>query len=344
MNTKGCSFIDAGINFEDDKVCDCCISHNDGRGLPLLIDNYNGEPIDWENLFEIKAKRIAAQKIKTIYECENCYHLTDYEFKQDKKISEFHFSHCRSCNAKCVYCSDKQGNHGVRYDVLPVIKDLIEKGYYKSGGEATMQGGEPTLMIHFEELIDLLASNGTSLRIHSSGIKFSPSIEKTLKNNVGKLVVSIDSSSRSTYLKIKQVDCFDLVCENIKKYALAAENSQNLIIKYIIIPRYNDNPAEIKSFFDLMKSLGVETVALDIECNYARKYNNENLSPHIYFLIDYFKYLVGKYNFDLKSYSFLSYVLQKRTVPTVTLFQDFHKFEKFLQGYVQADKNLDYKR
>ena len=103
MNAKGCSFIDAGINFEDDKVCDCCISHNDGRGLPLLIDNYNGEPIDWEYLFAIKAKRIAAQKIKTIHECENCYHLTDYEFKQDKKISEFHFSHCRSCNAKCVY-------------------------------------------------------------------------------------------------------------------------------------------------------------------------------------------------------------------------------------------------
>ena len=32
---------------------------------------------------------------------------------------------------------------------------LVEKGYYKAGGEATMQGGEPTLMQNFEELADL---------------------------------------------------------------------------------------------------------------------------------------------------------------------------------------------
>ena len=67
MNEKGCIFLENGIDFEADKVCDCCISHNDGRGLPLLIDNYNGEAIDWEKIFDIKQKRVEAQKQKTIY-------------------------------------------------------------------------------------------------------------------------------------------------------------------------------------------------------------------------------------------------------------------------------------
>lgn len=343
MNPKGCSFLDAGINFEDNKVCDCCISHGNERGLPVLIENYNGELIDWEKLFQIKAKRIEAQKKQTIYECENCYNLTDYVFKQEKKISELHFSHCRICSAKCIYCNEKQGNSGIKYDVYPVIKDLIDKGYYKSGGEATLQGGEPTMMIHFDELVDLLSSGGTKLKFHSNAIKFSETINKTLKNNDAKLVVSIDSSCKETYKKIKQVDEFDKVCENIKSYRVSAK-PENLIIKYLIVPGFNDNPLEIKNFFELMNALNIKTVALDLESLYARVYEYKNISPHIYFLTDYFQSLAKAYKFDLKIYSFLFYVLQNRSVPKAKYLKNFEKFEEFIDDNTQYYKNIEYKR
>ena len=182
MNNLGCCFLENGINFDLNTVTDCCIMHNDGRGLPVLIKDYNGEPIDWNKIFEIKAKRIEAQKEKTIYDCEGCYHLNDYKFTGEKKISEFHFSQCRICNAKCIYCSHEYSTLTLNYDTYPIIKDLIDKGFYKSGGEATLQGGEPTLMPHFDELVALFTEHGTKIRVHSSAIRYSNTVENALKN------------------------------------------------------------------------------------------------------------------------------------------------------------------
>ena len=92
MHNKGCIFLDEGINFDLNTVCDCCISHNDGRGLPILIENYHGEEIDWENLFATKAQRIKDFQKEIIFDCQGCYKIDDYTFNQTKKISEFTLS------------------------------------------------------------------------------------------------------------------------------------------------------------------------------------------------------------------------------------------------------------
>ena len=342
MNPKGCPFLEEGINFDLNEVNDCCIMHNDGRGLPVLLTDYHGELIDWEKLFEIKEKRISAQKEKTIYDCEGCYRLCDYQFKGERKISEFHFSHSRVCNAKCIYCSDEYSSGTTNYNTYPVIKDLIEKGYYKAGGEATMQGGEPTLMQNFEELADLFLQNGTILRVHTSAIKYSQKVADALKIEKGSVVISIDSATRETYKKIKQVDAFDLVCENIKNYVQASEN--NVIIKYVLVPGYNDNLKEIDAFFSLMKKLNVKKVAVDIEVQYAQKHENKNVSPHIYLLYDYFEYQSKKQKIELLTYSFLIYVLRNRKITKTRFLSNKFFFNLVLKHHNQKDKNVMYCR
>lgn len=345
MNKLGCIFLESGINFDLNTVCDCCISHNDGRGLPVLINDYHGDLIDWNKLFETKANRIKAQLESTIYDCEGCYHLSDYNFTNEKKISEFHFSHCRVCNAKCIYCSDEYSGGNLNYNTYPVIKDLIEKGFYKPGGEATFQGGEPTLMQNFDELVDLFITNGTIVRIHSSAIKYSSTVETALSQNKGSVVISLDSASRETYKQIKQVDAFDIVCENIKKYRIsAAQNAQNVIIKYIIIPGINDNIKEIDKFFKLMKKFDIRIIALDIEVQYARKYENKEVSPHIYLLYDYFEKHAAKYGIKLLVYSFLSYVIKNRNVKQSLFINNKFFFQLCLNKCNNKEKNIQYKR
>ena len=342
MNPKGCIFLEEGINFESNSVTDCCISHNDGRGLPVIFKDYNGEMIDWEKVFEIKAQRVNAQKKETIYDCDGCYRLFDYQFKDEKKISEFHFSHSRVCNAKCIYCSDEYSSGTTNYNTYPVIKDLIEKGYYKAGGEATMQGGEPTLMQNFEELVDLFLQNGTVVRVHSSAIKYSQKVAEALSKNKGSVVSSIDSSTNETYKKIKQVDAFELVCESIKKYVEASKD--NVIIKYLIIPGINDNLNEIDGFFKLMKSLGVKKIAVDIEVQYARKHENKYVSPHIYLLHDYFEYLAKKNDMELLTYSFFIYVLRNRKISKMRFMSNKFFFNLVLKHHNQKEKNIMYCR
>ncbi len=342
MNKFGCSFLESGIDFEPDKICDCCISHNDGRGQPLLIENYDGQMINWEELFNVKAERIASQKEKTIYDCENCYHLCEWKFSYERKISEFHFTQCRFCNAKCIYCSEEFNSSNINYDVLPVLNDLIDKGYYKSGGEATFQGGEPTLMKNFDKIIHLFSSNGTTVRVHTSGIKYSSTCEEALRKNNGTVVISLDSGCTKTYKRIKQVDCFYTVCETIQKYSLA--NSDNVIIKYIIIPGVNDNIKEIDAFFRLMKNYGIKTVALDLEVRYARTYENKYVSPHIFLLADYFENRAKKLNIRCIIYSFISYVLQNRKLKKSKIVKNKFLCGLYISMLNDKDKNLTYSR
>ncbi|MGM9993407.1 MAG: radical SAM protein [Candidatus Avigastranaerophilus sp.] len=343
MNKLGCSFLENCINFDLNTVCDCCISHNDGRGLPVLIENYSGEIIDWEKLFDKKSQRIKQQKESTLYDCENCYHLSEYEFTEPRKISEFHFSHCRSCNAKCIYCSKEYSCGPLNYNTYPVIKDLIEKGYYCPGGEATFQGGEPTLMQNFNELIHIFIQNGTKVRVHSNGIKFSTTVESALKENKGTIVISLDSASRSTYKKIKRVDAFDTVCKNIKSYAeAAAKNPDNIIIKYVIVPGYNDNLCEIDKFFKLMKKIGIINIAVDIEVKYARKYSNKDISSHVYLLYDYFEHKSDIYKMNLLTYSFMTYVLRNRQIKKSSLINNKFLYVWYLNKHTEKDKNYSY--
>jgi wyosine [tRNA(Phe)-imidazoG37] synthetase (radical SAM superfamily) len=209
-------------------------------------------------------------------------------------------------------------------------------------------------MQNFDELVDLFISNGTNVRIHTSAIKYSKTVENALKNNFGSVVISLDSGSKSTYKKIKQVDKFDKVCESIKNYSNArnlsregncqSSTTDNVIIKYIIIPGINDNLKEIDKFFKLMKKLKIKTVALDLEVQYARKYNNQDVSQHIFLLVDYFQNQAEKYNIKVLIYSFISYVIQKRVInklkfPQSKLLTAFSVFKNN-----DKSKNIDYKR
>ena len=93
---------------------------------------------------------------------------------------------------------------------------MIEKNILRPGGEVAFGGGEPTIAPEFEDLIKLLTENGfTNMRIHSSGIKYSPAIAEAIKNGVLNIVISIDSGCEKTYKKIKNVNCYKKVIENM---------------------------------------------------------------------------------------------------------------------------------
>ena len=259
-----------------------------------------------------------------------------------RKISNFHFTQCRLCNAKCIYCSKEYSEGGINYDVYPVIKDLIDKGYYLSGGEACFQGGEPLVMQHFDELADLLIKNGTVIRVHTSGIKFSPPVSEALKQNKGTVVISLDCGTDKTYKKIKQADRFNNVIENIQKYAHSG--ADNVIIKYIIIPGINDNLEEIDKFFDVLVKCGIKTAALDIELQYARQYEYKYVSQHVYLIADYFEKKAAELNIKVLIYSFLLYVIQNRKLKKYPFVSIKPLYQLFINLLNDKKKNIAYCR
>ena len=165
---------------------------------------------------------------------------------------------------------------------------MFDKKIIRRGGAIGFGGGEPTILPEFDKLIDLFLKNGfNDMRVPSSGIKYSKMIEKGIKTGQLSVVVSIDSSSRETYKKIKQVDAFKTVTNNLKKYAKAQRRSYNVISKYIIIPEINDTVEEIDNWLKFNKENNIGIIVIDIENSWLTKYRNEKPDERIVDLIKY---------------------------------------------------------
>ena len=162
------------------------------------------------------------------------------------------------CNAKCIYCAFAYyRNEHQLYNVLPIMNQLIEENILSQNAHVCFSGGEPTISEEFELLFSKMSSYVDSqLEVLTSGIKYSESIANAFINNKVKLLISLDSASPDVYKKVKLVDAFDKVINNIKTYIKYSNNAKSSItLKYIIIDGVNDDINEICKFLDLSSSL-----------------------------------------------------------------------------------------
>ena len=301
MKYTSCIHLEHGITFFSNSVQICCISSHPGGGNIMQIPNYRGELIDWDKIFENRKQMRDGIKNGIVPEkCTGCYYLKEQEWNSENYIDEVLIGHFTHCNCNCIYCyteKDKKFfNNNKTYNIYPVIKDMIEKGVLSKNATVTFGGGEPTILHEFEELVYLLLDYDVyNIRIHSDGIKYSPAIEKGLKLGKITLITSIDSGSKETYEKIKQVPCYDKVWQNMAKYA----KTKNGLIrtKYVLIPGINDSFSEIKNFLKKTHESGIRNIAFDIEDTWFKEHR-DNIPQYIYVIFDFVYECFGQFNID----------------------------------------------
>lgn len=281
------------MDFEHERLETCCFTCHSGGGHITLNHEYKGEDINWKELFEKKRKyREEHKKGNILPNCNGCIFLEEKEWNDEDYIDFLQFNYWIQCNSKCTYCYEVQHRKKFEkikpYNTVPIIKEMIEKNILRPGGEVSFGGGEPTIAPEFEDLIKLLTENGfTNMRIHSSGIKYSPAIAEAIKKGVLNIVISIDAGCDKTYKKIKNVNCYKKVLENMKKYAAANTHGHGLMTsKYIIIPNINDNRKEIDMWLDSVQQTGTRWIAIDIE-DVWYKINRATISDYYLGLINY---------------------------------------------------------
>lgn len=285
-----CDCMKHSIHFFYDEIRACCTNIPG----PVFYPKYQGEKVDWDFVYEKRKnliKQINSFFTKDSYPkcCEGCCEK-DANLKE-KKVSKFenridkmYFHNHMSCNAKCTYCTYGYIERGYKYQVLPLVKSLIEKEFLSRNAHVYMSGGEITISPEFEELLSTLLNYLYSkIEILTSGIKYCKSIEEAFKQDKCKLVISLDSACSETYKKIKQVDCFEKILGNIRNYIQASENAKtNITMKYIIVDGVNDNPEEISKFVRLVKELGIKDIRLDFDYE-KYKFTRNIKVPEYYF-------------------------------------------------------------
>ncbi len=338
---KSCKLLEHGISINSDSIQACCLAPDFGKGLLPIVNKYENDLINWNEIFRIKRKQRMRQRSEDLYRCKGCYQLKEGQWDDDDYITHINFDHFSECNSRCVYCDVKKIKPKTKNNVLNAVRELIKSGKFRNNGEITFQGGEPTILKEFEELLKLFIDQNVTIRIHSSGILYSKAIRSGLEKKDGGeiiLVISPDAAFKQTYKKIKRVDSFDMVWKNIKRYRrnLPVQRQYLVMVKYIIMPGYNDSIEEIIEFLKKIKHIGIKTLIVDIEHQYLLK--NTSLSPHIYILMDYMENFAKENNINYNLYDNAIYAEQTRSFEKINDF-DINKIKAEFQKY--KNENVD---
>ena len=321
-----CKHLQGGITFIHQAFRTCC---SNKRGV-TFINNYKGEDIDW--------KKIAKRRKEIIKNCQkgilppNCVGCVDLEKKHwDKNnlINNIFIHHWDHCNCGCVYCVAANHAQFLQKEPKPsryyeVYKHLVQMYKYKMISpdvHVELVGGDLTVLDESDKIINLFIDNGVKeMAFHSSCIYYSKGIERALKEVPSvNLDFSVDCGNRELYKKIKRIDAFDSVAENLRRYMAASEKSvDSMEAKYIIVDGYNDNIKAIDEWIDFINSIGIKHAKVDV--NFQKffpefHHPNPTVPPHYYEMFDHYNKRIAELGIQDRCWEFTKRVLEEGGIP-----------------------------
>ena len=317
-----CEKLEKSLHFLPDGVKFCC-SCAEGTGIKISdFSKFNKEDI-------IKAKNRYIEFLKKGQIPKECNGCIEYKKKNLKerikeifnkpkrsKISHIIVDHYKQCNCVCVYCSQKIIYPSLKqnYELLPIIKQLYETDMIDTENlKVEFQGGNISELKEFEQLIqEFKDHNCKNFIILMNAIKYIPILEEIGNNSNLYICISLDAGTKETFKKIKNVDAFDQVIENIKR--LKQNSKAQISLKYIIIKDLNDNKEELEKFLNIAKEIGnIQPIHMEID------YNNTILSKgikfeipkHYYELFDFAKKYCEENNIRYEIFPYTQHILDQ---------------------------------
>jgi wyosine [tRNA(Phe)-imidazoG37] synthetase (radical SAM superfamily) len=185
------------------------------------------------------------------------------------------------CNCKCLYCvvhnsewgildaQSHKANYEKMFDAIDYAK---KKGFIAPDAVWQIASGEVTINPYKHRMYDLISNN--TARFLTNCFVFDERIEENLRSNPKSVInLSIDAGTPETWHKIKGVDNFETVKENLVKYFASSTHPGQITLKYIILPGLNDNYEDLGGVIELMRRLQVEE--LRISCDTRTKYSQD---------------------------------------------------------------------
>jgi MoaA/NifB/PqqE/SkfB family radical SAM enzyme len=156
------------------------------------------------------------------------------------------------CNSRCVTCD--YWRHG-RADMnlasvqrmLPALAALRTRTVLISGGEALLNP-------EWEAIASLLAAQGLSLLLLTSGLSLAKHARRAARL-FDTITVSLDGTDRDTYSRIRGLDAFDNVCAGI---AAAVESGARVTAR---ITLQRANYRQLPAFVSLGRRLGLQQIS-----------------------------------------------------------------------------------
>jgi len=220
--------------------------------------------------------------------CIKChkFKIDDFDVKKDNLI---HFVNINMffapCQCKCVYCTQHEIDKSIlqeRLNPKTFIKVIEAIDYAKNNGmiaeDALWQVASGEITIHplRDKILDLI--DDKKAKFLTNGFIFDERIASNLnKNHESNVNISIDSGTPETWYKVKGVNNFNEVVNNITKYSKSTNNQYGgITFKYIILPGMNDNINDYYGVIKIMKDLKLLKIRISRDSRYKYSMENEN--------------------------------------------------------------------
>jgi MoaA/NifB/PqqE/SkfB family radical SAM enzyme len=127
------------------------------------------------------------------------------------------------CNLKCIFCPRGKSSRELGFMSFQTLENIINDSlkYGKRPVIGFQKDGEPLLHRELEEMISYTRKKGAARIIHmaTNGILLDENrAERIIKSGIDDLLISLDASSPETYKKVKGVDTFSRVEENVRNF------------------------------------------------------------------------------------------------------------------------------
>lgn len=203
--------------------------------------------------------------------CAKCPYFNDMTGEGDGLI---HFVNINMypapCQAKCIYCGVHNSNFGVlnkrlhaeRYEnMFNAIDWAHDNGMIATDAVWKISSGEITIHPYKERIYDLAKEKAA--KFLTNGFIFDGKLAEILgRNPRSSINLSIDSGTSETWYKVKGVDNFDKVMNNLAKYSASSLRPGQITLKYIILPGTNDNLEDYRGVIEIMKRLKIEKLII----------------------------------------------------------------------------------
>jgi len=213
--------------------------------------------------------------------CAKCtnYKLDNWFGNSKGKINHINFAVYPSpCQCKCIYCfadktTLKKEQYEERFEKIFDILDLARnKNMLADNVRFSIQSGEITIHPYKDKIFNFIKDD-TAIFFTNCFI-YDEKIAANLAANTDSIILfSIDAGTSETWKKIKCVDNFSIIKENLAKYSASCVVPWQICLKYIILPGINDNEEDYLSVIEIMKSIKSKT--LIISCDSFKKYGRE---------------------------------------------------------------------
>lgn len=236
------------------------------------------------------ANNSSGGKRQCIEGCASCANYKLGEWDGDGLIHYVNLSmYPAPCQCKCIYCDVHNSERGVLnkvtcnehyerlFDTLDYAREI---GLIAEDATWQVSSGEIAIHPYKNRIFNLIENQ--RVMFYTNCFIFDEGIARNLSANpYSGINLSIDAGTPQTWLKVKGVDNFEDIAENLVKYYNASMRPGQITLKYIVLPGINDYLPDYLSLIEIMKVLNVKhlTISRDVSIKYSS--NSEQLEDLI---------------------------------------------------------------